>query len=91
MKWQTHSAEPAPRERLAIWLEPEQLAFLANEWRKIPDNASDEVRRRWSDIAFRAMCALSKAGVPYEPVLPAADEQYVLPAAEPAAKELAPV
>ena len=64
--------------RIALWLSPEQIAFIANEWRKIPNSASLEVRERWGAIAFRAMAALHKAGVAYEPLFPEAGEAYQL-------------
>ena len=64
--------------RIALWLSPQQIAFIANEWRKIPNNASPEVKECWSDIAFRSMSALHKAGVAYEPLFPNDSDAYHL-------------
>ncbi len=56
--------------RLAFWLEPETIAFLADEWRKLPDDMPESDRQVWADVAFRAMSALRKAGVVYNAKLP---------------------
>jgi hypothetical protein len=64
--------------RIALWLSPEQIAFIANEWRKIPNDAPPEVSECWSDIAFRSMAALHKAGVTYEPLFPDEGDAYHL-------------
>ena len=62
--------------RIALWLDPDDIAFLADERRKIPEGASEPVRATWARIAFRAMAALHKAGVEYEPRFPSDDEAY---------------
>jgi len=62
--------------RLALWLDPEDLEFLKNEWRKIPENAPDQVKERWSRIAFRASSALHKAGVKAAEKFPEEHEKY---------------
>ena len=62
--------------RLALWLAPEDLEFLKNEWRKIPDNAPDQVKEKWSHIAFRATSALHKAGVKVDEKFPEEHEKY---------------
>ncbi len=64
--------------RMALWLSPEQIAFLANEWRKIPENASVNVKENWSNIAFRCMSALYKANIEYTPEFPQEVEKYCL-------------
>ena len=51
--------------RLAFWLHPNAIAFIANEWRKLPRDLPDNAREQWADIAFRAMAALHKAGIEY--------------------------
>jgi hypothetical protein len=56
--------------RLSLWLEPRDIAFIADEWRKVSQSESEEVRSSWSRIAFRAMSALHKAGINYEPRFP---------------------
>ncbi|MEK7883888.1 hypothetical protein [Methyloversatilis sp. NSM2] len=64
--------------RIALWLSPEQIAFIANEWRKIPGDAPQAVKQCWSDIAFRAMTALHRAGITFEPVFPRESDAYHL-------------
>ena len=56
--------------RLSLWLEPNDIAFIADEWRKLSASESEEARGRWSRIAFRAMSALHKAGIEYIPKFP---------------------
>jgi len=63
---------------MAFWLSPEQIAFITNEWRKIPGNVAPDVKENWAAIAFRGMAALHKAGVIYEPLFPGEDEVYHL-------------
>lgn len=62
--------------RIALWLDPSDIAFLANEWRKIPENVSEPVKEAWARVAFRASTALHKAGVSYSPEFPSDDEKY---------------
>lgn len=52
--------------RLAFWLQPSEIAFIADEWRKLPSDISEDDNSRWADIAFRAMSALHKAGIDYQ-------------------------
>jgi len=68
--------EQKEKGRLALWLDPEDLEFLKNEWRKIPDNAPDQVKEKWSQIAFRASSALHKAGVKVDEKFPEEHEKY---------------
>jgi hypothetical protein len=56
--------------RIAFWLDPGLLAFVADEWRKLPGDLPDEDQRRWSEIAFRAMSALHKFGIDYTARVP---------------------
>jgi hypothetical protein len=51
--------------RLAFWLAPKDIAFIVDQWRKMPDDLSDDDGKRWADIAFRGMSALKKAGIDY--------------------------
>jgi hypothetical protein len=74
----TQPGEEAAKGRIALWLSPEQISFIANEWRKIPDDISPDAKESWADIAFRAMAALHKAGITYEPQFPGDDEKYHL-------------
>jgi hypothetical protein len=63
----TDSQEETHKGRQALWLDPQDIAFIANERRKIPENADDGTLKTWARIAFRAMACLHKAGIPYEP------------------------
>lgn len=72
----TDSDYEKERGRLALWLSPEDIAFLANEWRKIPESVTPEVSEAWSRVAFRAMSALRKSGISYEPEFPNEDQKY---------------
>jgi len=62
--------------RLGVWLEPDQIRFLANEWRKIPKEAPEVVQKQWGEVAFRSMAALHKAGLHYDPEFPQSGEAY---------------
>lgn len=72
----TNPEDELAQGRMALWLTPDDIAFLSNEWRKIPDNVDDETKERWARIAFRAASALHKAGVTYEPEFPEEDQKY---------------
>lgn len=61
-----------------MWLNPDDVRFLADEWRKIPEDAPESVRENWGRIAFRAMAALHKSGLEYEASFPSGDEGYSL-------------
>lgn len=66
----TNDADEISKGRIALWLEPEMIAFLANEWRRLPEDILEPVKEQWSVLAFRAATALHKAGIPYHPVFP---------------------
>lgn len=56
--------------RVALWLNPEDLEFLACEYSRLPDDAPDEIVRIWMRIAARAHAALQKSGhqaLPFRP------------------------
>jgi hypothetical protein len=72
----TNADQEQQKGRLALWLEPNQIRFLANEWRKIPPNAPETVRKKWGEVAFRSMAALHQAGIEYEPETPQSGEAY---------------
>jgi hypothetical protein len=72
----TKPEDEITKGRIAVWLDSDDIKFVADEWRKIPDNASDQVKETWSRIAFRMMAALHKAGIDYEPVIPEESEKY---------------
>jgi hypothetical protein len=72
----TNPEEEIAKGRIALWLDSEDIKFIADEWRKIPDNVPDSVKETWGRIAFRAMSALHKSGVGYEPNFPDATQKY---------------
>jgi hypothetical protein len=72
----TNAENEKMKGKLSLWLEPKLIEFIANEWRKIPENASEPVKEQWSAIVFRAMAALHKAGISYEPKFPKNGESY---------------
>lgn len=53
--------------RIPLWLDPEDIIFLLNEWRKIPKEADINILKAWANIAFRASTSLHKNGVENEP------------------------
>ncbi|MBS9768216.1 MAG: hypothetical protein KGV44_11865 [Flavobacteriaceae bacterium] len=64
--------------RIAVWLDPDDVKFIANEWRKIPKDISDVNKETWGRIAFRCMTALHKLGIEYKPEFPNDNERYCL-------------
>ncbi|WP_417386748.1 hypothetical protein [Gimesia sp.] len=72
----TNAYQEQQKGRLALWLEPNQIQFLANEWRKIPKDAPETVQKQWGEVAFRSMAALHQAGIEYEPKFPQSGEAY---------------
>lgn len=64
--------------RIAVWLDPNDIKFIADEWRKIPENISDSHKETWSRIAFRFMTSLNKAGIEYKPEFPNENGKYYL-------------
>ena len=64
--------------RIAVWLDPNDIKFIANEWRRIPENISDSDKETWNRIAFRFMTSLNKAGIEYKPEFPNEDGKYYL-------------
>ncbi len=71
----TNADAEQEKGRLALWLDPEQIQFLANEWRKIPKETPETIRKQWGEVAFRAMAALHKAGIKHAPELPQSGEE----------------
>ncbi|TWU44725.1 hypothetical protein Poly51_59940 [Rubripirellula tenax] len=61
----TDAQTESSRGRLAFWLDPADVAFIVDQWRKMPNDLADDDRKRWADIAFRGMSALKKAGINY--------------------------
>lgn len=62
--------------RVAVWLDPEDITFLANEWRKMPNHIDEKSKEIWERIAFRLMTALHKSGIKYEAKFPTEKERY---------------
>ena len=59
--------------RIPLWLNPEDLKFLACEYSRLPEDAPGEVIRLWMRIASRAHAAMSKSGHEVLPFQPADD------------------
>lgn len=64
--------------RLPLWLDPEDIAFICDQWRRIPENISENDRETWSRIGFRSMTALHKNGINYTANFPKEHEKYRL-------------
>ncbi len=71
----TDSNEEIAKGRIALWLSPEDIEFLSNEWRKIPLDAPLLVTETWARIGFRASTALHKAGIEISPKFQAEHEK----------------
>lgn len=56
--------------RIGLWLDPEDLKFLACEYSRLADDAPDDVVRVWMRIAARAHAALEKSGQGIPPFVP---------------------
>ncbi|MDH3317274.1 MAG: hypothetical protein OER43_16115 [Gammaproteobacteria bacterium] len=57
--------------RIPLWLDLDDLKFLACEYSRLPEDAPGEVTRLWMRIAARAHAALQKAGhevTPFNPL-----------------------
>lgn len=57
--------------RIPLWLDPDDLKFLACEYSRLPEDAPGEVARLWMRIAARAHAALQAAGhevTPFDPL-----------------------
>lgn len=48
--------------RVALWLDPDDLRWLADRCRG-SDDASDDEHERWARLRFRTNAALHKAGL----------------------------
>jgi hypothetical protein len=72
----TDIQEEVSKGRVAFWLSIDDIKFIANECRKIPENAPLQVRETWGRLAFRAMAALHKSNIKYEPIFPEGSEKY---------------
>jgi hypothetical protein len=48
--------------RIPLWLDPDDLRFLACEFSRLPDDTPEEITRLWMRIAVRAHAALQKSG-----------------------------
>ena len=63
--------------RIPLWLNIDEITFIANEWRKIPPNIEDSDKKIWAQIAFKSMSALNHNGIKYEPKWPSDDQVYI--------------
>lgn len=70
--------EEIEKGRIPLWLDPNDILFLLNEWRKIPDDVNESVIGNWSRIAFRASTALHKNGIKNETSKVSDSEKYKL-------------
>jgi hypothetical protein len=61
----TNANAEADRGKLAFWLDSSDIAFLVDQWRKMPNDLQDAERQQWADISFRGMSALHKFGIKY--------------------------
>ncbi len=59
--------------RIPLWLEVDDLRFLACEYSRLPEEAPEELTRLWMRIAVRAHAALQKAGHEPPPFVPSAE------------------
>ena len=56
--------------RIPLWLDADDLRFLACEYSRLPDDAPEEIVRLWMRVAARAHAALQKSGhgsTPFRP------------------------
>lgn len=58
----TNSTAEHEKGRIALWLEPEQIEIILNQWRNLPEDTPPEELERWGKLAFRCNAALHKAG-----------------------------
>lgn len=58
----TSPQDEAEKGRVALWLDPDDLRWLAERCRGT-DGASDEEHERWARLRFRTNAALHKAGL----------------------------
>jgi hypothetical protein len=55
------------RGRSPLWLDPDDLRFIACEYSRLAEDAPEELNRVWMRIAARAHAALQKSGHPVSP------------------------
>lgn len=64
-----HEREIA-KGRVPLWLDLDDLRFVACEYSRLPEDAPDEIVRLWMRVAARAHVALQKSGhgsTPFRP------------------------
>lgn len=59
--------------RIPLWLDPDDLKFLACEYSRLPEETPPELNRLWMRIAVRAHAALQKSGHEPPPFVPSAE------------------
>jgi hypothetical protein len=72
----TNLEKEKKQSKVSLLLDPDDIKFLANEWRKIPEDVPKSVSEAWARIAFRASTALHKSGIDYEPEFPDESMKY---------------
>ena len=70
--------EELEKGRIPLWLDPNDILFLLNEWRKIPSDANENTLKKWSEIALRASTALHKNNIENNTPNVLESEQYQL-------------
>lgn len=66
----TEQERETAKGRIALWLDPEDLRFLACEYSRLPQDTPKDIASLWMRIASRAHAALQKSGqetLPFEP------------------------
>lgn len=58
----TNDRKEIAKGRIPLWLDPDDLRFIACEYSRLPENAPEELTRVWMRIAARAHAALQSSG-----------------------------
>ena len=58
----TNDETEIAKGRIPLWLDLDDLRFLACEYSRLPEDAPEELTRLWMRIATRAHAALQKSG-----------------------------
>lgn len=56
--------------RIALWLDLDDLRYLACEYSRLPEDTPEDLTRLWMRIAARAHAALQKSGHELPPFAP---------------------
>jgi hypothetical protein len=63
----TNEEKEIAKGRIPLWLDLDDLRFLACEYSRLPEEAPEDLTRVWMRIAARAHAALQKSGHPVSP------------------------